>query len=215
MEDLLNNDSTFELFTNSSDSEILNKTLMSYPSEKSSFDVFLGADGDDMFDYSYFEDTEEQKRKAEEEQKRKAEEEAKKKSEERKFDADKVAEGVIAVGTAVSSVGTAVGAFKGDGKKTKSRKQQLKDVCGRKPLLKKNRVEYDKCVSDYNAGRIGGMVDTNQRGGGTEYRDDTKQSDDAKAKSDNTKKIIIGLVVVAVVVTAFVGYKKGWFAKKP
>jgi hypothetical protein len=199
MEDLLNNDSTFELFTNSSDSEILNKTLMSYPSEKSSFDVFLGADGDDMLDYSYFETTTPTTPT----------------ETERKFDAEKIAEGVVATGTAVTSVASTIQAFKGDGTKTKSRKQQLKDVCGRKPLLKKNRVEYDKCVSDYNAGRIGGMVDTNQRGGGTEYRDDTKQSDDAKAKSDNTKKIIIGLVVVAVVVTAFVGYKKGWFAKKP
>lgn len=203
MEDLLNNDSTFELFTNSSDSEILNKTLMSYPSEKSSFDVFLGADGDDMFDYSYFEVTEEQKRKAEEE-------EAQKKAER----GEKLVEGAVAVGTAVTSVASTLDAFKRDGSKPKSRRKQLKDVCGRKPLLKKNRGEYDKCVSDYNAGRIGGMVDSGKRSGDSEYRDETKETDETKAKADNTKKIIIGLVVVAVVVTAFVGYKKGWFAKK-
>ena len=51
MEDLIKNDATFELFANSEGSRLLdNRVLLSYPSEKSSFDVFLGADGD----YSYF-----------------------------------------------------------------------------------------------------------------------------------------------------------------
>jgi hypothetical protein len=169
---------------------------MSYPSEKSSFDVFLGADGNDMSDYSYFEtpppppppptDTKP------------------------KFDAEKVAGAITAGATAVGSVGTAIDAFKGDGSKPKSRRKQLKDVCGRKPLLKKNRVEYDKCVSDYNAGKVGGFVD---KRGETEYTD-TKKEDETPAKSNTTRNVIIGLVVVGVIVTAFVGYKKGWFGKK-
>jgi hypothetical protein len=35
-----------------------------------------------------------------------------------------------------------------------------------------------------------------------------------KRSPNNTKKIVIGVVVVAVIVTAFIGYKKGWFGKK-
>ena len=60
MEDLIKNDATFEVFANSEGAELLNnRVLLSYPSEKSSFDVFLGADG-----YSNFEPTEEEKAQA-------------------------------------------------------------------------------------------------------------------------------------------------------
>jgi hypothetical protein len=58
MEDLIKNDATFEVFANSEGAELLNnRVLLSYPSEKSSFDVFLGADG-----YSNFEETAEEKK---------------------------------------------------------------------------------------------------------------------------------------------------------
>ena len=44
MEDLLLNDPSFEVYSNSDGARILarNRVLMDYPSEKSSFDVFLG-----------------------------------------------------------------------------------------------------------------------------------------------------------------------------
>ncbi len=181
MEDLLNNDSTFELFTNSSDSKMLNKTLMSYPSEKSSFHVFLGANGNKMDDYSYFES---------------------------KFDSEKLSESIAAGTAAIGAVAETVQAFRGDGTRTTSRRKQLKQVCGRKPLLKKNRGEYDKCVANYNAANLASVGDSETRTGGdmpTQTPTPTK---------DNTKTIIIGVAVVAVLVTAFIGYKKGWFAKK-
>ena len=44
MEDLLLNDPSFEVYSNSDGARILarNRLLMDYPDEKSSFDVFLG-----------------------------------------------------------------------------------------------------------------------------------------------------------------------------
>ena len=52
MEDLISNDATFELYHNTEGASLLNnRVLTTYPSEKSSFQVFLGLDG-----YSNFED---------------------------------------------------------------------------------------------------------------------------------------------------------------
>lgn len=201
MEDLIKNDATFELYHNSEGSRLLNnRVLLSYPSEKSSFQVDLGFDG-----FSNFEETDEEKKaRLESEAKKKAEDEAKKNS----VDAEKVAQGVTATAGAISSVGSTIQAFKGDGSKKPSRRKQLKDVCGRKPLSKKNKPTYDKCVADYNAGIIGGS--TNTKAPDT----NTNTNTDETPPKDNKKTIIIGVVVVAVIVTAFVGYKKGWFSKK-
>lgn len=203
MEDLIENDATFELYHNSEGEQLLNnRVLLSYPSEKSSFDVFLGADGDDMFDYSYFESTIPQPTLP---------------SvlsapvptgtnDKPKFDPDKLTETITQTAGAISAVGSTVKAFQGDGTRTPSRRKQLKEACGRKPLLRKNRGEYDKCVAKFNEGN-------NQ----------TRTSQDVpppppppptEPPNNRTRNIIIGVVVVGVLATAFIGYKKGWFGKK-
>jgi hypothetical protein len=47
MDDLLMNDSSFEVYSNSDGARILanNRLLLNYPDEKNSFDVFMGVDG--------------------------------------------------------------------------------------------------------------------------------------------------------------------------
>lgn len=185
MEDLLKNDSTFELFTSSNDGNMFNnRVLTTMPSEKSSFQVDLGFNGD--ADAT----ADETKTKTK-----------------REIDPEKLAQGVTSTASAISSVGSTIQAFKGDGTKPKSRRKQLKEVCGRKPLLKKNRGEYDKCVANYNAGNTGGSTET-------KAPETITQTEDTPPPTDNKKMIIIGVVVVAVLVTAFVGYKKGWFSAK-
>jgi hypothetical protein len=194
MEDLIMNDATFEVYHNSEGGRLLqNRTLLTMPSERSSFQVDLGGDG-----YSYFEDKEKDKKKdKEKEDKPKPQ-----------VDPEKVAGAITSGATAISSVGSTIQAFKGDKPKTPSRRKQLKEVCGRKPLLKKNKPEYDKCVAQYNAGTTGGSTDTKAPD------TDTNTNNNETPPTDNKKKIIIGVVVVAVIVTAFIGYKKGWFGKK-
>jgi hypothetical protein len=150
-----------------------------------------------MDDYSYFEKTPEQL-KIEEEEKKRAERQ------------QQLTDVIGATSTAISSTAAAVQAFKGDGTKTTSRRKQLKEVCGRKPLLKKNRGEYDKCVANFNAANFASVGDSETRTGG----DMPTQTPITEKPKDNTKTIIIGVAVVAVLVTAFIGYKKGWFAKK-
>lgn len=194
MEDLLRNDSTFELFTNSNDGNMFNnRVLTTMPSEKSSFQIDLGDDRHSNFIPPINLPTDEEINQL------KKQEEVNKS----KFDPEKLAQGVTSTASAISSVGSTIQAFKGDGTKPKSRRKQLKEVCGRKPLLKKNRGEYDKCVANYNAG---GVNDT-------KAPETTTPTEDTPPPKDNKKIIIIGVVVVAVLVTAFVGYKKGWFTK--
>jgi hypothetical protein len=180
MEELISNDSQFELFSNSNGAMMLDRTLMSYPNEKNSFDVFLGEDGS----YSYFED-----------------------SDKPKVDPEKVAGAITSGASAVSSIGSTIQAFK-DPNKQPSRRKQLKEVCGRKPLTKKKQdsTGYTKCVQEYNAGKIGGTSQMPQE-------QQAPQASQTPEPTNNTKKIVIGLVVVGLVVTAIVGYKKGWFKK--
>jgi hypothetical protein len=188
MENLFEKDSSFELNSSMNGNDVLNanRTLMSYPSEKSSFQVFLGADG--QFEDLYFEG-----------------------EEGKKIDSEKIAQTVTQTAGAISSVASTVQAFKGDGSKAPSRRKQLKEVCGRKPVLKKKRGEYDKCVAQYNAGKIGGGVPepTIRTTAPIE-----QEQEDEKPKVFTTKNIVIGVVVLGVIATAFIGYKKGWFSKK-
>jgi len=191
MEDLIKNDATFELFANSEGGRLLdNRVLLSYPSERSSFQVDLGEGGD----YSYFED-----------------EPVKPKKERPAYDPDKITGAISSGASAVSSVASTVQAFKGDGTKPKSRRKALKEVCGRRPILKKKREgKYNTCVDDYNAGKIGNAVNTPPTGNKS-----PENTLPEETPSNNKNKIIIGaVVVVALVVTAFIGYKKGWFGKK-
>jgi hypothetical protein len=190
MENLFDKDASFELNSSMNGADVLNsnRTLMSYPSEKSSFQVFLGADG--QFEDLYFEGTEDKP----------------------KYDAEKIAQGVTATAGAIGSVGSTIQAFKGDGSKAPSRRKQLKEVCGRKPILKKKRGEYDKCVAQYNANKIsGGSSEKSTR---TISAPIEQEQEDEKPKVFTTKNIVIGVVVLGVIATAFIGFKKGWFSKK-
>jgi hypothetical protein len=189
MEDLLRNDSSFDVYTNSEGGNMFsNRVLTTMPSEKSSFQVYLGFQGEEKT----------------------ADATADKPKERKEYDPEKLAQGVTATAGAISSVGSTIQAFKGDGTKPKSRRKQLKEVCGGKPLGKKKQdsTGYTKCVADYNAGKIGGSIDSKAP------ETTTRTEDNTPPPKDNKKMIVIGVVVVAVLVTAFVGYKKGWFGAK-
>ena len=201
MEDLIKNDATFEVYHNSEGGQLLNnRVLLSYPSEKSSFDVFLGFEGYSNFLPTIPLLTDEQLKAL---QQKEAE------ANKTKLDPEKVAGAITSGASALGSVVATAQAFKGDGTKAPSRRKALKEVCGRKPLTKKKQdsTGYTKCVSDYNAGKIGGVTNTKAPETNTNTTEETPPP-------NNTKKIVIGVVVVAVIVTAFIGYKKGWFGKK-
>ena len=188
-------DSSFEIYHYSECYRMLNpRILTTYPSEKSSFQVDLGFEG-----HSNFEETEAEK-------KARLEAEANKP----KFDPEKVAGAITSSAGAISSVGTTIQAFKGDGTKPPSRRKALKEVCGRRPILKKKREgTYDKCVADYNLSK-NAPVSNNPTTPTSSTTDENKPNEGLS----KTKKTIIGLVVVAVIVGAYIGYKKGLFSKK-
>jgi hypothetical protein len=190
MEDLLRNDSSFDVYTNSEGGNMFsNRVLTTMPSEKSSFQVYLGFQGEEKT----------------------ADATADKPKERKEYDPEKLAQGVTATAGAISSVGSTIQAFKGDGTKPKSRRKQLKEVCGGKPLGKKKQdsTGYTKCVADYNAGKIGNVETRTQT-----TSDDTPPPPPPPPTDNKKRNIIIGVVVVGLLVTAFVGYKKGWFGKK-
>ncbi len=196
MENLIN-DSSFEVYHNSEGLRMLNpRILTTYPSEKSSFQVDLGFEG-----HSNFEETEAEK---------KARLEAEAKANKTNFDPEKVAGAITSGATAITSVATTIQAFKGDGTKAPSPRKALKEVCGRRPLTKKNRKgTYDKCVADYNLGKNAPVPNNPNQPTSNTINDDKINEGLSK-----TKKTIIGLVVVAVIVGAYIGYKKGLFSKK-
>ena len=188
MEDLIKNDATFEVFANSEGAEMLNnRTLLSYPSEKSSFDVFLGFEGEVPPATTGTGTT----------------------ATKPKYDPEKIAGAITSGASALGSVVGTVQAFKGDGTKAPSRRKALKEVCGRKPIFGKEKKGYTKCVADYNAGKIGGLANTK-----APETTPTEITTEETPPTNNNKKIIIGVVIVAVLVTAFIGFKKGWFGKK-
>lgn len=185
MEDLIKNDATFEVYANSEGAQLLNnRTLLSYPSEKSSFQVFLGFEGEEK-------PTTETKPK---------------------IDPEKLAQGVTATAGAISSVGSTIQAFKSDGSKPPKRRKLLKEACGKKPLLgnKAKKKVYNDCVAKYNADNLAGRMSAPE----TPPSTPPSTPPESDSSSGNTKKIVIGLVIVGVLVTAFIGYKKGWFAGK-
>lgn len=198
MEDLIKNDATFELYHNSEGANLLNnRVLLTYPSEKSSFQIDLGGDG-----YSNFEDKKDEKVE---------DKTTRPRTKLSDIDTEKFAEGITATVGAVTAIGSTVQALRG-GKP--SRRKALKEECGKRPVLKRNREgEYNKCVADYNAGIRGGVVDTKSNTNQNEVVDEDTNLNDEKRKS-NQKKIIIGLVVVAVLVSGYIAYKKGFFSKK-
>jgi hypothetical protein len=133
----------------------------------------------------------------------------------RTIDPEKLSGAITAGVGAVGAVASTVQAFKGDGTKTPSRRKQLKEVCGRRPILAKKRESsgWNKCEQAYNASMIGGTRSTSTQQT-TLPTNDTNADSDAEKKARNTKIIIGSLIVVAVGVTAFIAYKKGLFSSK-
>jgi hypothetical protein len=192
MEDLIKNDATFELYHNSEGGQLLNnRTLMSYPSERSSFQVDLGSE-----DYSNFE------KRA---KKPKAPKVPKEKRDRPKFDPEKIAGLITAGAGAVSSVDTTIKSLQDDND------PKLKELCGRKPIFKKK--SYDECVEGYRKVKLEELKNQgNTKTDGTTTEGTT--TEDSKPKNKNTK-ILIGVGIgVAVIVTVFIGFKQGWFGKK-
>jgi hypothetical protein len=72
--------------------------------------------------------------------------------------------------------------------------QNIKAVCGRKPLRKKNRATYDQCVQNYMASLSGGG-DTGGDTGGKK----SAEIEDEKPKSNTTKYIIAGVIVLGLI----------------
>jgi hypothetical protein len=183
MENFFENDTSFEIQSNLDGEYLLNnRVLTTYPSEKSSFQVFLGGDGSNSFEG------------------------------ENQIDPEKLSGAISAGAGAIGAVASTVQAFKGDGK---SRRKQLKEVCGRRPILAKKRESsgWNKCEQAYNASMIGGTRSTSTQQT-TLPTNDTNADSDAEKKARNKKIIIGSLIVLAVGVTAFIAYKKGWFSSK-
>jgi hypothetical protein len=89
----------------------------------------------------------------------------------------------------------------------------LKEVCGRRPVLARKRESsgWNKCEQAYNANLLGGTRSTTTQ---NDTPPPPPANDDAEKKARNTKIIIGSLIVVAVGVTAFIAFKKGWFSSK-
>lgn len=103
-------------------------------------------------------------------------------------------------------------------------KKDMKSVCGRKPLLKKKRGEWDKCVADYmkNKQPTTPPVESSEtyKSSSAPSQDYSRPSSDSLSDKKTEKKFLgmpqtTGIIVtlVAVGVIGFVGYKM-FFANK-
>jgi hypothetical protein len=179
MENLIN-DNSFEVYHNSEGAKILSwdRTLMQYPSEKSSFDVFMGF-------------TDENK-DGKDDKSGKTQEEIAKEKEKAKADREEKFKQYASIGKDAIQTGQAVA---GAVKSFQTQQQQnIKAVCGRKPLRKKNRATYDQCVQNYMASLSGGG-DTGGDTGGKK----SAEIEDEKPKSNTTKYIIAGVIVLGLI----------------
>jgi hypothetical protein len=176
MENLIN-DNSFEVYHNSEGAKILSwdRTLMQYPSEKSSFDIFLGF-------------TDENKDGKDDKSGKTKEQIAKEKAdrEEKIKQYASIGKDAIQTGQAVAG---AVKSFQ------TQQQQNIKAVCGRKPLRKKNRATYDQCVQNYMASLSGG----GDTGGDTGGKKSGEIEDEKPPKSNTTKYIIAGVIVLGLI----------------
>jgi hypothetical protein len=184
MEDLLLNDPSFEVYSNSEGARILaqNRVLMDYPNEKSSFDVFLG-----------FTDT---NKDGKDDKTGKTKEELDKEKKPRKpiFTEENLQKGAQLLTSGVQTGQSVVGAVKSF---QTEEKKTLKQVCGRRPVLKKNRGTYDACVNNYRSSLGGGntSVDTGANTGGEKFA----PTDETPKKNRTTTYVIVGVVAVALI----------------
>jgi hypothetical protein len=184
MEDLLLNDASFEVYSNSDGARILarNRMLMDYPDEKNSFDVFLG-----------FTDTNNDG-KDDTTGKTKEEMDKEKKPKKPIFTEENLQKGASLLTSGVQTGQSVVGAVKSF---QTQEKKSIKEKCGRKPLLKKNRKTYDACVQDYmnSLGGTNTPVDAGANTGGEKFA----PTDEPPKKNKTTTYVIIGVVAVALI----------------
>jgi len=168
MEDLNIVDNSFELWHNSDGRNALyNEILDSYPSEFNSFDVLN------------FEGTETPTTPVK-----------------KPVDWDKFSQTAMTTAGALGSVATTVQAFKGDGTKS-TRRKDVKEVCGRKPLLKKKRKEYDACVKQYNANMLAQSAPPPTSN--PEERNTGGDTGGGNEGMSTTKKILIGVGALVLI----------------
>jgi hypothetical protein len=180
MENLIN-DNSFEVYHNSEGAKILgwDRTLMQYPDEKNSFDVFMG-----------FVD---ENKDGKDDKSGKTQEEIAKEKEKAKADREEKFKEYASIGKDAIQTGQAVA---GAVKSFQTQQQQnIKAVCGRKPVRKKNRATYDQCVQNYMASLSGGGDTSGGDTGGKK----SGQIEDEKPKSNTTKYIIAGVIVLGLI----------------
>jgi hypothetical protein len=129
--------------------------------------------------------------------------------EKKKIDTEKLTSTLTSIGGAVASGYTLAKAYENPQvaqmkAQKKQQKLELREVCGRKPLLKAKQGEYNKCVENYNKGKMG--TPSTASGGGGEVGGTTQQPQGMSM----TTKVLIG---VGVAVVGFFVYKKFFKAK--
>ena len=227
MNDLLMNDSSFEVYSNSDGARILanNRLLLNYPDEKNSFDVFLGVDGVYPFtteaegntfrawviakDPTYAKSISLSATGKLNNYVQKAWDKygteysktiAPATTKNKIFSQENITKGASLVSSTVQSgqaVAGAVQSFKTPEKKA------IKEKCGRKPIFKKKRTTYDACVKQYmaqfGAGTGAGGDGGGDGGGNTRGTGGDGGGDDLPPKSNTKTYIIIGVVAVALI----------------
>jgi hypothetical protein len=228
MDDLLMNDSSFEVYSNSDGARILadNRVLLNYPDEKNSFDVFMGVNGDYTFPF---------KTEAEGNTFRAwviAKDSAYAKSidlgatgklnsyvqkawDKYGTEYSKTLAPIISPTTkdkifsqeniqkGASLVSSTVQSGQAVSSAVQSfrtpEKQALKTKCGRRPIFKKKRTTYDACVKEYMAQFGAGTGGDGGGDGGGTTRGTGGDGGDLAPKSNRKTYIIIGVVAVALI----------------
>ena len=130
--------------------------------------------------------------------------------EKKKIDTEKLTSTLTSLGGAVASGYTLAKAYENPQvaqakAQKKQEKLELREVCGRKPLLKSKQSVYNKCVENYNKGKAG-TTQTNTGGEGASAGAGTPPPQGMSM----TTKVLIG---VGVAVVGFFVYKKFFKAK--
>lgn len=186
---IMNTDNNFEPFSNivnypSEDvhNEVFSSMDSSRPSKISkqlNFEIFSGDDGTESISSALKSGTTAVSSSTNSGKKNPTEDEGK------KIDPTKLADSVTALGGAVGSTAQTIQAFQNP-EKAQARKD-LKSVCGRKPLSKKKRAEYDACVEKFQLGKTSAPAPSNE-----------PVVEPPKGLSRNTW-IVIGIGAVAVI----------------
>jgi hypothetical protein len=228
MDDLLMNDSSFEVYSNSDGARILadNRVLLNYPDEKNSFDVFMGVNGDYTFPFKT--ESEGNTFRAWVISKDPTYAKSISLSATGKLNSyvqkawDKYGAEYLKLFPLATTSTTSNKIFSEENIKTGAsvlsstiqsaqavsgavqgirtpEKKAIKEKCGRKPIFKKKRTTYDACVKEYMAQFGAGTGAGGDGGGNTRGTGGDGGGDDLAPKNNTKKYVIIGVVVVALI----------------